>query len=399
MNILIISQYFLPDITAAAYRVSETAKILQERGHHVVVITSTPHKGGDDPIDNSIFSSDDIIRVKVDSLSNNAFWSYVEQYTGFALRALWCSLGLFRRFKYDVVWVTSPPLFIAITSIIIQALTKRPTVLDIRDIWPNSAVEIGKIKSGSIIEKIGKLLEVAAYKKSKALTCVSKPMKKYISEYTEKKISVVYNGVMKERTTRTNSYASCLKNRIIYCYAGNLGYAQGLDYVISSFALAKQNKGMELAELYIIGTGALEKDLKKQVHLLNISSSVTFFGVKPKNEALEIMSNADVLLIPLIKSNAFKITVPSKVFDYMSLGKPIIGCIDGEGVDILSESGGNILIPPDDVESLSEAFVRMKKEINIRYEKARDNIRIVNEKYSRESSVDVLEEILYSVVK
>jgi glycosyltransferase involved in cell wall biosynthesis len=398
MNILIISQYFLPDVTAAAYRVSETAKILKERGHHVVVITSTPHKGGDDPLDNSIFSSEDIHRIRVNTLSSNAKWAYIDQYLGFAMRALWCSLRLYRRFKYDVVWVTSPPLFIAITSLILQLLTKRPTVLDIRDIWPQSAVGIGKIKSGSLFEKIGKKLELVAYRYSKALTCVSKPMKQYISELTGKSVLVVYNGVIKETLRIKYLHSSNEEKKEIYCYAGNLGYAQGLDYVISSFASAKKQQGMDLAVMDIIGTGALEKELKKQVNSLGISSSVRFYGVKPKKEAIEIMSKADVLLIPLVNSNAFKITVPSKVFDYMSLGKPIIGCIDGEGADILSESGGNIIVPPADKDALYNAFIKMHKEIKDRSDKALNNIQIVYDKYSRENSVDVLEGILYSVV-
>ena len=398
MKILILSQYFPPDVTAAAYRISETARILKEHGHEVVVITSTPHKGGHETLNESTFSQDEVVRVPVQPLSSHGVRAYLDQYLGFAFRALWQAFRLRRQFKYDVVWATSPPLFIAFASLALQVLARRPTVLDIRDIWPESAVGIGKVKRGSLMERIAKLFERGAYRYSSALTCVSKPMQDYIVKQTKRNVAVVYNGVAVDQSDPMLSSVSGEHHGSVFCYSGNLGYAQGLESVITAFALALKHPLMESARLDIVGTGVLENELRQQVERLGIADSVFFYGVKPKAEALAIMARAEVLLIPLVDSEAFEITVPSKVFDCMSLGRPIIASVRGEGAEILAESMANIVVPPEDIDALSDAFVRMRSEWEVRNEMAQENVYIVKGKYTREVSVEVLEKALTSAI-
>lgn len=397
MKILILSQYFPPDVTAAAYRISETAMILKDKGHEVVVITSTPHKGGQETLNESVFSKDELIRVPVKPLSGQGVKAYLDQYLGFAFKALWRALRLQKHFNYDVVWVTSPPLFIVIASLSLQVLARRPTVLDIRDIWPESAVGIGKVRRGSLMEKIGKLLELVAYRYSSALTCVSKPMKEYIENMTARKVDVVYNGVAMDHTDPMRSSAHSDYQGSVFCYSGNLGYAQGLESLVKAFAEALKNPIMEGARLDIIGTGVLEGKLRQQVESLGLADSIRFYGVKPKAEAMVIMARSSVLLISLVDSDAFEMTVPSKVFDCMSIGRPIIGGIRGEGAKILAECRANIVVSPEDVDALCDAFVRMRLEWVERSECVKENVKIVKDRYTRKVSVEVLEAALAAV--
>lgn len=399
MKILILSQYFPPDVTAAAYRMSETAKLLKDKGHEVVVITSTPHKGGQETLDKSTFNHEDVIRVPVKPLSGHGVKAYLDQYLGFAYKAFRASLRLRKQFSYDVIWVSSPPLFVVLASLSLQLLTRRPSVLDIRDIWPESAVGIGKVQKGSLMEKVGRWLEVAAYRYSRSLTCVSKPMKEYIGQFTKRKIDVVYNGVLREHIATRDSAVSSNTQEFVYCYSGNLGYAQGLESVVNAFAKALNNTDMDLFRLEIVGTGVLENDLIKQVDKLGIADSVRFHGVKPKAEAMAIMGKSSVLLIPLVDSDAFEMTVPSKVFDCMSIGRPIIGGLRGEGAEILDESGANIVVQPEDVDALCDAFVKMQMEWGERSELAKENVRIVRDRYTRQVSVEVLEKALLGVTR
>lgn len=398
-KILILSQYFPPDVTAAAYRISETARILKEKGHDVVVITSTPHKSGQETLNESAFSKEEVIRVPVKPLSGQGVKAYLEQYLGFAFKALWEALRLRKHFSYDVVWVSSPPLFVVLASLSLQVLTRRPTVLDIRDIWPESAVGIGKVQRGSLMERVGRWLEVAAYRYSRSLTCVSKPMKEYIGKHTERKVDVVYNGVLLEHTGPRDSAVSGDTQVFVFCYSGNLGYAQGLESVVTAFAKALKNPAMDGSRLDIVGTGVLEGDLRQQVGRLGVDDAVRFHGVKPKAEAMAIMGKSNVLLIPLVDSDAFEMTVPSKVFDCMSVGRPIVGGLRGEGADILAESGANIVVPPENVEALSDGFVKMRKEWDERAGRALENVRIVKDRYTRKISVDVLEAALAAVTE
>ena len=397
---MILSQYFPPDVTAAAYRISETARILKEIGHDVMVITSTPHKGGQETLDESAFSKEEVIRVPVQPLLDQGVKAYLDQYLGFAFKALWQAIQLRRHFSYDVVWVSSPPLFVVLASLSLQVLSRRPTVLDIRDIWPESAVGIGKVQRGSLMEKVGKWLEVAAYRYSRALTCVSKPMKEYIGKHTERKVDVVYNGVLQEHIADPrDSVLSDDTQVFVYCYSGNLGYAQGLELVVTAFAEALKNPAMDGSRLDIVGTGVLEDDLCQQVDRLGVADSVRFHGVKPKAEAMAIMGKSNVLLIPLVDSDAFEMTVPSKVFDCMSVGRPIIGGLRGEGADILAESGANIVVQPEGVAALCDAFVKMQVEWGERSGRAKENVRIVRDRYTRQVSVDVLEKALLGVTQ
>ena len=123
MKLLVISQYFTPDITAAAYRISETVDGLNKNGIDVFVITSTPHKSNVD----SNFKNDEknIIRIKVPFFRKQTKITYLYQYVSFTLKSIIKSLNLRKHFKYDIILVSSPPITIAFVAFIIKFITKK----------------------------------------------------------------------------------------------------------------------------------------------------------------------------------------------------------------------------------------------------------------------------------
>jgi len=387
LRILVISQYFPPDVTAAAYRIGDTVRLLKERGHVVRVITATPHKGGLDHAGQSGIDASDIRRITVNPLSGQGTGDYLSQYIRFAIGALRAAVGMRRTFDYDVVWATSPPLFMAICTIPLRLIARRPVVLDIRDLWPESAVGVGKIRRGSLSERIGKVLEWAAYRWSDGLTCVSQPMRSYIAARTRRAVTVVYNGTPEAQLAHHDPVQP---KPDAYCYAGNLGYAQGLDGVIEAFAQAHEAGGMGEATLHLVGTGSVEAQLRELAQSRGIDRRVIFHGVKPKQEALRIMADSGVLMIPLLDSPAFELTVPSKVFDCMGLGRPIIASIRGEGRQILESTGANIVVAPGDTPALRDAFLAMHRDWNRFKAAAPGNVTTVATSFSREAAVAVL---------
>jgi len=394
LRILVLSQYFPPDITAAAYRIGDTYRLLSARGHQVKVITSTPHKGGIDAASSRDVVVDDVIRVKVKPLESRSSIAYLGQFFGFALRSFVAALRLRRTFRYDVVWASSPPLPVAIPSILLRAILRVPVVLDIRDIWPESAVNIGKLRRGSIMERCGSLLERLAYRFCDGLTCVSKPMKRYLSKRTSRPVEVVYNGAPQSQIDESG----VAPDPRVFCYAGNLGYAQGLDGVIRAFSMfCASAPGRGEYRLNLIGTGAVEAELRALAEELGIVSQVHFLGVKPKCEAIRLMSAAGATLIPLVDSAAFGMTVPSKVFDCMALGRPIIASIRGEGREILESTGANVVVDPGDVPALAAAFETVSRDWDRLMAMAPDNITMVRERFSREAAIDRLEVVLRAV--
>ena len=398
LSILIISQYFSPDVTAAAYRISDTYKILRARGHRVRVITSTPHKGGLDTDAIEDIPRHEVLRVNVKALANRSSGAYVAQFLGFVWHALLKALSLRRTFQYDVVWASSPPLLVALCTIPLRTITRRPVVLDIRDIWPESAVNIGKLRRGSLAERLGKLLERQAYLCSDGLTCVSRPMQRYLQARSSVAVDVVYNGSPESQLSIGSADLRGI-DRSVFCYAGNLGYAQGLDGVLHAFArFAARDALGNRPSLRLIGTGALEAELRELAATLGIADRVHFLGVRPKREALELMAGSGVLLIPLVDSPAFDLTVPSKVFDCMAIGRPIVASIRGEGREILESTGANLVVEPGDIEGLAAAFTRMHQDWDGFMSASEANVDVVRSRFSREASVSVLEQALSRAV-
>lgn len=397
MKILIISQYYQPDITAAANRISDTADLLQDYGHQVVVVTAMPHKSGS--VDFKGYdetASPRIYRVGVSKGSLASTASYLNQFFGFTSAVFFRAYALARREEFDVVWVSSPPLPVVLASILLRALVRVPVVLDVRDIWPESAVNIGKIRSKSLLERLGLILENAAYRHAKRITCVSKPMSQYISKKTKVPVDVIYNGVS---LIDFSSHTPVSVGSRTFCYAGNLGLAQDIPSLIQAFAHVLQHEEMCDSVLTLVGDGAVKQEAEDLVSSLGIQHRVTFYGAVPKAEALLIMQSADVLLIPLQDSPAFRLTVPSKVFDCMALCKPIVSNVAGEAKDILMQTDANLVATPGSIADLSQAMREAHLNWNELASHANKNYDVVSQFFSRDSMTRKLESVLAAALQ
>lgn len=391
MKILCISQYFTPDVTAAAYRISESVGLLKENGHDVYVITSYPHKS-DVTLNAEIEEAETYVtRLKVGAIKNTGIRSYLEQYLGFAVRSLWCAVKLHRRHKFDVVWASSPPLFVGLTTLFLRYFFRIPIVFDVRDLWPASAVDIGKVRKGSLMERAGLCLETMIYRSSNALTCVSGSIQKHISSKTRRPVEIVYNGVLFKNVRHGDLGAVSPK---VICYAGNLGYAQGLGVVIDAFERLLNAPGNADCKLRLIGGGAVESELKASVTKRGIGSSVDFMGVVHKDVVFGELEKCGVLLVPLMDAKTFENAIPSKIFDCMAVGRPIIATVRGEAAVILDQSGGNLVVAPGNVDALYEALFEVQKNWTEYAKRATGNISFVEKNYSREAATIVLQRVL-----
>ncbi len=358
MKVLIISQYYSPDITAAAFRMSETVSGLEKKGIEVHVITTTPHKSNLalQDIDNK-----NITRIKIPFFKKQIRLTYLFQYLLFSFGAIKSAFKLKKFFKYDLILASSPPITIALPAFLIKILTGKPLIFDIRDVWPDSAAAINKIKKHGLVYKFFKLVETFIYRKADYITCVAAPMKEYIFELSKKNnIQVVYNGASDHLLNykKKEQKISIECKEFVFTYAGNIGYAQDLKSVIFAFSEFLKDQDGSRCRLQLIGNGPEKNEIVALVEKLRIVQQVSFLNEVPKSEISEILVNSEVLLIPLISSPVFKLTIPSKVFDYMTFGIPIIATIEGEGRDILSKSDANIITPLNDID-LTSAFLKM----------------------------------------
>jgi len=395
LKILIVSQYFSPDITAAAFRIAETADILHERGHDVRVVCAVPHKATVEG-DAAVAPAYPVDRVSIAALSGGGMIGYLKHYLSFVFGACLRVLKVTRAEKPDIVWISSPPLFIGLVGIAISFLRRLPFVLDVRDIWPESAVAAGQIGAGGRAFKIGKRLEALVYKRAAAISCVSNPMAEYLRSVSGKPVAVVYNGVRRTMAEGLDAEGGdAARKRIVY--AGNLGRAQGLEVLIQAFDDASASGVLDGWDLEFVGGGALEANLKEIAAATSRPAAIRFLPPMSKADVMRYMASSDLLFINLEAAPVFEKTIPSKVFDYMLVGRPILAGLKGEGASILAQTGGNVLCEPSDRRSMAEAIGRAVGNWPELAEKAKANRAVATEKYSREEAVGVLEDIFNKV--
>lgn len=394
-NILIISQYFSPDVTAAAFRMSETAELLQDWGYKVRVLTAKPHKSNAQ--DKSIFDEKNVVRVSISELSGRKARSYLRHYLSFMFNSFFG--GLFRiRDRIDYVIATSPPLFVGLSGWLIAKFKRAGFVLDIRDIWPDSAVGTGHIRKQSLVYKVGKVLEGFIYHRADIITCVSNKMKEYIQGYLRKDVPVLvlYNGLSNKFLGNLDVGAennNVAVDEFIISYIGNFGYAQNLDLVIEVVEKLRHKN----LKFVLIGEGTVKNNILEQVKQKNLKN-INLKESCSKEKAFKAMLQSQALFFMLNKeSDAFKRTIPSKVFDYLWANKPILFGIEGEGKEILGSLSGNLYFDAADAGSFINSVTKLYENYNFYKINAEENRDFVLKNFTREKMVERLAKYLLSI--
>lgn len=380
-KILVIAQFYAPDITAGAFRISETVGLLRKDAD-VRVITAVPHKAQAEAAGDR--SEEGVVRAWIRPYEGGGAFNYIAHYFSFVVTAIAAGIRLRRSgWRPDVIWVSSPPLFVGIAGDVLRRVMGCPLVLDIRDIWPESAVGAKVITQDGALFRSGKVLERWLYARADRMTCVSQAMQRYLTEMSGKTVHVVYNGIL---TRPRPEPAAKIEKRILY--AGNLGRAQGLDVLIAAFAEAKKRSDNLVGwTVDFIGTGAIEDSLRASVAELGLDDKVRFLGVRDKPSAIAEMRQSAALFINLLSEAVFALTVPSKVFDCMLVGRPILfGVENAEARAILAESGGNIEFSANDQESLTAAIIDLAARLKEVEVLAHGNSDVVLSRYTREEA-------------
>jgi len=401
MRILIISQFFPPDITAAAFRIGDMSRLLAMRGHELFVLTSHPHKvqvkGSRSVSEVDTEFPGSIRRVHVVPVGTGGVRRYLIHYASFVAGALWQGLMIAsKRWKPDVIWVSSPPLTVGIIGRILGILFWKPYVLEVRDIWPDSAVAAGQLPAQGLVYRLVKRLELYLYNHAKHIVCVANPMRKRIEEQTRTPVVVAYNGVPEEPISRPmDKTRTLLKNRKTLLFAGNIGLVQQIDVLVEGFASLAVQGMLSGWCLKILGAGAQAEKIQNLIH-----------GLDPENKWMELLPpvdreaayqaalDADVLFLSLCDDPVLRLTIPSKLFDYLLAGKPIVGGISGEGCDILNSTGANVTFQPGNKEDLQRALLEVMDRYEILRTNAPHNRALVLERFTREKAVDALEKAL-----
>ena len=363
MHILFLSHYFFPEGNAPASRTYENCKRWVRSGHKVTVITGVPNVPDGviyEGYKNKIRQWEDIDGIRVLRV-----WTYIAPNKGVVKRTInylsfmFSSLqGVFVK-DVDIIVATSPQFFCAMGGYLLSRLKRVPFLMEVRDLWPESIKTVGAIRNHRIIKALERL-ELFLYKKADYIVVLTESFKKIIKGrgIPEDKITVIKNGVEMEFFKPLKKPEEAKKTlgfdgKFVVSYIGTLGMAHALDCILS---VAERTKEHENILFLFVGSGA-EKDKLLKIKEDKSLKNVRFVGRQPKNLIPLYYECSDVCLVPLRKTQLFKTVLPSKIFEIMAMGKPIIQSVDGEAREMLEQSRAGIYVEPEDEQAVYEAIL------------------------------------------
>lgn len=364
MRIAYISHYFLPEIAAPSMRLHGFGQHWAAQGHEVTVLTGFPnHPTGVIP---PAYRGKVIQEERIDGIRVLRNWLYATPNRGFALKTLGhlsfmvtaVLLGLPRLGPVDVVIASSPTFFTAISAWLIARLRGVPMVFEVRDLWPAVFVDLGVLKNHLII-KVLEALELALYRQSAAVVTVTEAFRQDIIRrgLPPEKVHVIFNGA-DTQTFRPDIDGQKIRvelglgNKFLVSYLGSHGISHGLSAVLD----AAHMHGDRQEILYLlVGEGAEKEALQAKRDELGLTNVLMLPHQSPERMP-ELYAASDVCLVPLRDVPIFETFIPSKMFEILAMGRPLIGSVRGEARAILERSGGALLIPPEDPQALVSAI-------------------------------------------
>ncbi len=370
MKILFFCHYFPPEVNAPATRTYEHCVRWAAAGHDVTVVTCVPncpdgvvYPGYRNRLRRQVEHIDGIRVVRV--------WTYVApnagtvrriaNYLSYLLSAVWAALWLPRP---DVLVATSPQFFCGWAGVLVHWLRRVPLVLEIRDIWPESIRAVEAIRSRPVLRLL-QWLERRMYLAADHIVTVGPGYRDNILQKVPlaDRISVITNGVdlrlfVPAKPDPRFLHLWDLEGKFVCSYVGTIGMAHGLEVVLEAARLL-QAKGRDDIRFCLVGDGARRQHLEEQARRQGLDRLVIFTGRQPKDEIPRILASSDCCLVHLRKCDLFGTVLPSKIFEMMAMGRPILLGVDGEARRIVLESGAGLAIEPESAEALVAAVERL----------------------------------------
>lgn len=365
MKILLIHQAFASPQEAGGTRHYELARHVAEVGHEFAIIASDlnyltgKRKKQNEAVKVSEESAGITVRRAYTFPSlHTSFFCRVLAFLSFMVSSM---LVGFRIGHVDLVMGTSPPIFQAASAWALASIRRVPFLLEIRDLWPDFAIDMGVLKNPVLIS-LSRRLERFLYDRATHIVVNSPAYKNYLlsSGVSADRISLIPNGVDLEMFPLTNAANSFrmelgLQDAFIVTYAGALGLANDIQTILKAAALLQQEREIHFL---LVGDGKERPNLERVRASLKLNN-VTFVGPKSKNEIPCILKTSDACVATLMNIPMFRNTYPNKVFDYMASAKPTVLAIDGVIRDVLEEAKAGIFVKPGDPKALAEAVLRL----------------------------------------
>jgi glycosyltransferase involved in cell wall biosynthesis len=391
MRILFLSDNFPPERNAPATRVYEHACYWVKWGHEVTVITCAPNFpegrvfGGYRNRWYQVERMDGIrvVRVKTFIAANEGIALRTLDYLSYMGSAFFA--GLFQG-KADVVVSTSPQFFAALGGWALAGILRKPYVFELRDLWPASIEAVGAMNKNAAIRWLERL-ELFLYRRADAIVPVTSSFREELVRrgIRRDKIEVVINGVDLPRYAPRPKddalvEAHNLRGCFVVGYIGTHGMAHALAKVLD---VAESMRHRQDVRFLFVGGGAEKEKLVAEANRRSLANTV-FLPPQPKESMPRIWSICDVALVHLKDTPVFRTVIPSKIFEAMGMGLPILlACPEGEASRLVEREGAGICVRPEDPSALEEAVLRLKTDRKL-YDLCAGRSRDAAPRYSRE---------------
>jgi glycosyltransferase involved in cell wall biosynthesis len=368
MNILFLTENFPPETNAAATRVFERACFWARWGHEVTVVTCAPnfpHGRLFEGYENRWRQVEEmegmrVVRVKTFIAANKGKWRRALDFVSFGATATFFSL--FEK-RPDVVAATSPQFFAAVAGWTVGFLRRVPFVFELGDLWPESIGAVGAMRPGPLIRLFEKV-ELFLYRHSAAVAALTQSFKDNLIRrgIPADKISVVLNGVDLARYAPRPRDAALardwgLEGKFVIGYVGTHGMAHQLSNVLDAAELLRERDDIRFL---FVGAGAERDALIADAERRGLANLV-FQPAQPKGRMPEIWSLCDVALVHLKDSPTFAGVIPSKIFEAMGMGKPILLVApEGEASRILLADRAGLHVPATQPKAFARAVTKLR---------------------------------------
>jgi glycosyltransferase involved in cell wall biosynthesis len=388
MRILFFSHYFPPEGNAPANRTYENSVRWAKAGHDVTVITCAPnvpdgvvYRGYRNrwwPQRENV-EGINVIRVWTWLAPNSGFIGRIVNYLSYMVTAVIASIFLRRP---QVVIATSPQFFCGWAGVLACYLKWTPFVLEIRDIWPESIITVEAMRRGLLLRLLERL-ECWMYAAATHIVAVGEGYCDNIKAKTNNpvRVSVISNGVDIEQFVPAAPSKKFLEqwglaDKFVCSYVGTIGMAHGLDITIRA-AKRLRAMGRDDIRFLLVGDGAYRCQLEREAVESGVADLVRFTGRLPRPEMPVVLASSNVCLIHLRKAELFKSVIPSKMFEIMAMGRPIVMGVDGLARQIVLEAEAGTSLEPDSDEELARIVCDMADhpdEITRQAARARDYV-------------------------
>lgn len=394
MKLLVLSQYFPPEVGAPQNRLFELFLRVNQMGIEVTVLTAMPNYPQMEIY--PAYSGKSYLCEKMNGLTVHRSAIYVSKkrdvlsrlrnYFSFVYSSARCASRLDH--KYDLLFCESPPLFLGYSALYLARKKKAKLIFNVSDLWPESAEKLGVVNNRFLLN-LAYRLEARLYRRAALVTGQTKGICANIHQrFPAVKTYWLPNGVdldffdpAKIQTGDWRRKQGFAEQDILVLYAGILGIAQGLDVVLKAAEMLKDQSNLKFV---LLGNGPEKDALQDTKRRLNLNN-VFFMDAVSKEQMPAVLKSVDLVLIPLRKLDLFKGAIPSKIFEALAMELPVLLAVDGEARHLFVDQGKcAVYIEPENASQMTEALRMLIQNKSFAKELGRNGRNYVNQTFNRD---------------